>query len=190
MANSTLIDEIRQGDERAFHSLFQQYFSVLAVFAKKYVNDLDLAQDLVQEVFVKFYEQRATINVHTSLKSLLYQSVRNKCLDHLRMQQTRSEHHDRILAASANLEIDATDFMEQAELEQKVYLAISTLPEQCQRIFKMSRFEGKRNQEIADELNISKRTVETQISNALKKLRTEIIPYLKTLIIIALHIYF
>ena len=188
MTDKALIDQIKNGDERAFESLFREHFKVLSVFAKKFLNDLDAAQDIVQEVFVKFYEQRDKLEVHTSLKALLYQSVRNRCLDQIRSTQTRSGHHENILAASFGADIDTSDFMEQAELEQMIYNSIAQLPEQCQLIFKMSRLEGKKNQDIADELGISKRTVETQISNALKRLRLDLFEYLKALIIIALEI--
>jgi len=187
LTETNLIDQIKQGDEDAFEMLFKEYFKVLSVYARKFLNDLDLAQDIVQEVFVKFYEQRSTMLVHTSLKALLYQSVKNRCLDHIRSQQTRSTHHDNILSLSKGSDIDAADFMEQVELEQKIYQSIADLPEQCQVIFKLSRLEGKRNQEIADELNLSKRTVETQISNALKRLRKDIFSYLKALIIMVLE---
>jgi RNA polymerase sigma-70 factor (family 1) len=186
LTDQTLIDQIKNGDESAFEGLCREYFKVLSVFAKKFLNDLDLAQDIVQEVFVKFYEQREKLEVHTSLKALLYQSVRNRCLDHIRSQQTRSAHHEQILYQNAGSDIDSTDLIEQAELEEKIYAAIADLPEQCQLIFKMSRLDGMKNQEIADALNLSKRTVETQISNALKRLRKDIFLYLKVLILIAL----
>lgn len=189
MDDKDLFERIRGNDAAAFEQLFKAYFKVLSVYAKKYLNDLDLAQDIVQEVFVKFYERRNELEIHSSLKALLYQSVRNRCLDQLRSQQTHSSHHEQILTLNRGNDIDDADFMEQTELEERIYHAVDTLPEQCQVIFKMSRFEGKRNQEIADELQLSKRTVETQISNALKRLRKDIIPYINTLIIIVLRFF-
>lgn len=188
MSESDLLHRIHRGDEQAFEVLFKDYFQVLSVYAKRFVNDLDLAQDIVQEVFVRFYENREKLAVHTSLKALLYQSVKNRCLDHIRSEQTHHGHHEQILNLNQGSDVDAVDIMEQLELEEKIYKAISGLPEQCQVIFKMSRFEGKRNQEIAESLNLSKRTVETQISNALKRLRKDILPYLKVLIIMLLQI--
>ena len=190
MSGTQLIDQIKQGNDDAFEMLFKEYFKALTIYAKKYLNDLDLAQDIVQEVFVKFYEQRNVMMVHTSLKALLYQSVKNRCLDYIRSQQTRTTHHDNILALSKGADVDAVDYMEQVELEEKIYQSIADLPDQCQAIFKLSRLEGKRNQEIADELNLSKRTVETQISNALKRLRKDVFSYLKLLIIMLLELFF
>jgi len=189
LSETNLLQQIKQGDERAYEVLFKEYFQVLSVYAKRYVQDLDLAQDIVQEVFVKFYENRLKLVVHSSLKALLYQSVRNRCLDHIRSEQTHNAHHEQILNINKGSDIDATDFMEQVELEEKIYKSIAALPEQCQVIFRMSRFEGKRNQEIAEALNLSKRTVETQISNALKRLRKDIFPYLKALIVMLLQTF-
>ena len=190
MTDSALLDLIKKGHDHAFETLFRQYFKVLSVFANRYVQDMDQAQDLVQDVFVKFYEQRNNLEVHSSLKALLYQSVRNKCLDHLRSKQTRTEHHEKILIASQGNDIVGNDVMEELELEEKIAQVIEELPDQCKLIFKMSRLEGKRNAEIAEELNLSKRTVETQISNALKKLRKSLFQYLKVLLLIAFKIFF
>lgn len=188
LSDTDLLNRIQEGEEWAFEVLFKQYFQGLSVYAKRFLNDLDLAQDIVQEVFVKFYEQKDTLVVHSSLKALLYQSVRNRSLDYIRSRQTRSTHHEYILNMSQGQDVDGSDFMEQVELEERIYKSIADLPEQCRVIFRMSRLEGKRNQEIADELQLSKRTVETQISNALKRLRKDIFQYLKSLVIIALHI--
>ena len=139
---------------------------------------------------MKLYENKKTIQFHTSLKSFLFQSVKNKCIDHLRAKKTRSEHHERILISNSDDAVSLDDSMVQMELQERVYRAIGELPDQCQHIFKQSRFEGKKNQEIADELGISKRTVETQISNALKRLRKDVFEYLKVLIIISLSNFF
>ncbi len=185
-----LQQELSQGSEKAFEETFQTYFKVLTVFAKKFVNDLDIAEDLVQEVLLKLYENRSAIQFHTSLKAFLYQSVRNKSIDYLRSTKTKSEHHDQIKLLNQAESADWSDTMEQTELEERIANAIATLPEQCQLVFRMSRFDGKRNQEIADELKISKRTVETQVSNALKRLRKEVMPYVNLFIIIVLKIFF
>lgn len=182
-----LQQELAQGSEKAFEEVFLTYFKVLTVFAKKFVQDISVAEDLVQEVLVKLYENRKSIQFHTSLKAFLFQSVRNKSIDYLRSVKTKSEHHDQIKLVNIAEEADWNDTMEQAELEERVSNAIATLPDQCQLIFKMSRFDGKRNQEIADELNISKRTVETQVSNAIKRLRNEVLPYINLLIIMMLR---
>lgn len=178
-----LQQRLSRGDETAFQETFELYFRVLVLFATKFSLDKESAEDLVQDVFVKLYEQKDRLQFHSSLKAFLYQSVRNRCIDVIRSAKTREKHHVEI-KAGADLEgLNSEDLMMQSELEEKIYQSIKQLPDQCQLIFKMNRFEGKKNQEIAEELNISKRTVETQISKALKRLREDIYPYLDMIIV-------
>ncbi|NVK84770.1 MAG: RNA polymerase sigma-70 factor [Cytophagia bacterium] len=181
--DTALQQRLSRGDETAFQETFELYFKVLVLFATKFSLDKETAEDLVQDVFVKLYEQKERLQFHSSLKAFLYQSVRNRCIDMIRSSKTREKHHMEIKAGAELEGLNSEDLMLQSELEEKIYHSIGQLPEQCQIIFKMNRFEGKKNQEIAEELNISKRTVETQISKALKRLREDIYPYLKTLIL-------
>ena len=171
VSDQLILQQLREGNESAFESVFRQYFKVLVVYAKKYVQDFDLAQDIAQEVFAGFYERRESVSIHTSLKSFLYTSVRNKCLDELKKNQIHDKHKDMIKHTSSAIEEDS-DVVHKVELQEKIYKAIQKLPDQNQKIFRMSRLEGKSNQEIADELHLSKRTVETHISNALKTIKS------------------
>lgn len=182
--DTALQQRLSRGDETAFQETFELYFKVLVLFATKFSLDKETAEDLVQDVFVKLYEQKERLQFHSSLKAFLYQSVRNRCIDMIRSSKTREKHHVEIKAGAELEGLNSEDLMLQSELEEKIYHSIGQLPEQCQIIFRMNRFEGKKNQEIAEELNISKRTVETQISKALKRLREDIYPYLKTLILV------
>lgn len=175
MSEQELLEKLAKGDHSAFEKIFETFYKPLVVFALKLVNDRDLARDLVQEVIVNFYEKRKEINIHTSLKSLLYQSVRNRCLNHIKRESVIRNHHEAIYIQKMNSEKDFVDVVEETELENRIYKTISELPSQCKKIFEMSRFQGKANAEIAEELSISKRTVETQISNALKKLRIKLL---------------
>jgi len=178
-----LQQRLSRGDETAFQETFELYFRVLVLFATKFSLDKETAEDLVQDVFVKLYEQKDRLQFHSSLKAFLYQSVRNRCIDLIRSSKTRERHHVEIKAGAELEGLNSEELMIQSELEEKIFQSIQQLPEQCQLIFKMNRFEGKKNQEIAEALNISKRTVETQISKALKRLREDIYPYLDMIII-------
>ena len=140
-----------------------------------------MARELVQDVFVSFYEKRSEIKIHTSLKAHFYQSVKNKCLNQIKRDQIRRDHHANIFIDKKNDEAIFEDKLEETELEYRIFAVVQTLPEQCRRIFEKSRFKGDTNQEIADELNISKRTVETQISKALRVLREKLSDYLVVL---------
>ncbi len=178
MGEKELLEGIAAGSEKAYRQLFDQYFEPLTYFAYKYLQDIDVAQDLVQEAFGNLYEKRRELNITLSLKSYLYRSVQNSSFNVLRQNQMKEKHHAAIKSNSETVFTDQT--IELNELELKIHRAIDKLPEQCGRIFKMSRFENLTNQEIADQLGISKRTVETQISKALRELR-------KTLIIFVLE---
>jgi len=179
-----LLKGIADGEESAYKELFIRYYAQLVVFARKVVYDDDLARDLVQDVIVAFYEKRQDIKIHSSLKAHLYQSVRNRCLNQIKHSQIRRDHHANIYQTKKNDEAYVEDKLQETELEQRIFSVIQTLPTQCKRIFEMSRFDGTSNQEIADKLDISKRTVETQISKALKVLRTQMSGYLEFAVLV------
>ncbi len=169
MTDEQLLQGLYDGSEEAYRNLFFTYFEPLTFYANKYLNDWDASRDMVQEVMSHLFENRATIEINESLKSFLYKAVGNRSLNVLRHEEVKSRHHSIIKSHSD--EISEDDSMELSELEARINKLMNELPEACQRIFRMSRIEEKSNQEIADELNLSKRTVETQISKALKFFR-------------------
>ncbi len=185
MIDQVLWQKIKKGEDKAFEILFREHFKALSIYALRYTQDIDVAQDLTQEVYLKLFEQRENLEIHTSLKSFLYTSVRHRCMDYLRAQKVRSEHSEKVLREEKNRDVDDSDWIAQSELQEKIYEAVHQLPEKSRNIFRLSRFEGKKNQEIADELGISKRTVETQISNALKRLKRILSDYLTTIVVLA-----
>lgn len=131
---------------------------------------MDAARDVVQEVMSHIYENRQNLRIQESLKAFLYRSVSNRSLNILKHNEVKSRHHHLIKENSDDSY--QHDLIELSELEAHISKLIEELPTECRRIFKMSRLDHKSNQEIADELNISKRTVETQISKALKIFKT------------------
>ncbi|WP_010664387.1 RNA polymerase sigma-70 factor [Marinilabilia salmonicolor] len=165
---------IAAGDESAFRHLFDAYYQLLVTFAFRFLNDLDSSRNVVQDVFVSLYDKRESISIHTSLKAHLYQSVRNRALNVLKRDKMQREHHHRIFEeqseGDAYEEISGVD-----EMQNRIAKVVDALPPQCQKIFIMSRRDGVANGEIADQLSISKRTVETQISKALKKIRKDLL---------------
>jgi RNA polymerase sigma-70 factor (ECF subfamily) len=184
MDEQELISGLERGSEAAFEQLFLRYYAGLVSFAHKLVADDDLARELVQDVFVQFYEKRESIGIHTSLKAHMYQSVRFRCLNYLKRQSLIRGHHQVIFEETKESEAYYHDALEQTELEIKLFSLIQSLPEKCREVFELSRFEGFSNQEIADKLELSKRTVETQISKALKFLRDNIVELQISILII------
>ena len=165
-----MINGIRQGHESAFAQLFESYYRPLSIFASRFVSDLETAKEIVQDFFVHLFENCQTLVITTSLESYLYQSVRNRCLNHIQSQKVRKKHLDQYGKEMPSTE-DLESLIRETELEHQIFQIISNLPPQCQKIFRLSRVKGLRNQEIAEILKISVRTVETQVSKALKILR-------------------
>jgi RNA polymerase sigma-70 factor (ECF subfamily) len=168
-----MVKGLRSGRESAYEQLFKDYYKPLTVFANGYVEDLESGKEIVQDLFVHLYEKRKTLVITSSIKSYLYQSVRNRCLNHIKHRQMQRIHHDRMKPAK-DFSDDLEERIRENELEHLVFKVVDKLPPQCKKIFTMSRVSGLNNGEIAEQLNISKRTVETQISNALKILREKL----------------
>ena len=175
MKNSEIhmIKGLRSGRESAYDQLFKEFYRPLSVFANSFVLDLETAKEIVQDLFVHLYEIRSTLVITTSVKSYLYQSVRNRCLNQIKHQQVQKMHYDQI-QLEQDFSEDLEDKITETELEHMIFKVVDQLPPQCRRIFNMSRVSGLSNGEIAEQLEISKRTVETQISNALKVLREKL----------------
>ena len=194
MDDIQLIEGLAKGNRKAYEELFLKYYSSLVVFAQKLVNDTDMAKEIVQDTFVHFYEKRVEIKIHTSLKAHLYQSVKNRSLNYIKRENTIRAHHQLIESDLKDSQTVLNQQIEEVELEQRIFEAIKSLPDRCRDIFNKSRFEGMSNQEIADELTLSKRTVETQISKALRiireKLHDHFLITVGTLIIITICISF
>lgn len=164
-----LLSSLKKGEESAYRFIFDNYYERLVFFANKMLNDIDSSRNVVQEVIVMLYDKKDELKIHTSLNSFLHQVVRNRVLNLLKHEKMKDGHHTEILHSSDVSE--TKNDAEYNELQNAINDIVSELPPRCKTIFELSRVDGKSNQEIAEELDISKRTVETQISNALKQLR-------------------
>lgn len=165
-----LFDEIRNGNENVFNQTFDTYYSSLCFYTNKILNDFDLSRSVVQQVFVDLWIKREKLQID-SIKSYLFQSVRNAALDVLKHRKTEMKY----LSTLQKIEtVQYEDHLEEAELADRINKAIQTLPEKCRVIFIMCRFEELKYAEIAERLHISVKTVEMQISIALRKLRIEL----------------
>lgn len=163
-----------------FERLFRTRFKPLVVYALRFVKDLETARGLVQDVFITLWEKReALVSSQGEPAAYLTTSVRNRCLNYLRDQ--RKFNRDLLDFEGLMPDDDSTqpsDGIELSQLNSEITAAISQLPEKCRQIFTMSRFDGKKYQEIADELGISIKTVETQMSRALTHLRSRLAAWL------------
>ena len=184
-----LIQGLVAGHEESYNTLYNEYYLVLTVFAKNYLGDIDLAREVVQDMFVRLYESRDLLKAVDSIKAYLYKSIKNSCLNYIKSNKIHNKHKENIRIELSRTGYDILEDIEKSELEHRIFQIVSELPEKCQQIFRMSRVDGLKNEEIAREFNISKRTVETQISKALKKLRIELAPFLTILALVLAYVF-
>lgn len=171
-------------DETRFEQYFREHFQALVGFAMWYVPDSDTASEIVQEVFINFWNKRDTISPDQNIKSYLYISVKNRCLNFIRdNKKFRSYFLD--VELEMDVAVSVPDKLEQSEVALQIENAFGKLPEKCRQVFELSRLEEMKYREIAEKLNISVKTVEAQMSKALKILSSE----LKGLLIILILIW-
>jgi RNA polymerase sigma-70 factor (ECF subfamily) len=175
---------IQKGDVSTFEMLFKTHYPALCRYATAYLNDPDDAEEVVQSTFIGFWEKRRNIHIDSSLKAYLYKSVRNASLNELKRQKVRLLHANSIIAEGEKFNQPSDHLTIKTELEAKIQEAIQSLPEQCRLIFKMSRYEELKYQEIADQLHISIKTVENQMGKALKLMRIKLKDYLPLIMIL------
>lgn len=186
--NSSLLYSIRSGDEKAFETLFKDQYPILCGYARKYLNDVDQAEEIVQEMFFSFWQKKEKLEINTSLEAYLFRSVRNACLNYLKHMKIREQYKLANNQEIRQKEQEIHDYVVAIELQERIENVIDQLPPKRKKIFKMSRFEELKYKEIAEKLNISVKTVEAQLSKALKFLRLHLSDYLSLFIIFILEI--
>lgn len=190
-----MVELLKEGDERAYRYLYDRHYPILCHVAAQYVGDDFLAGTIVSDVIFHLWEIRERLSIESSLRSFLVQSVRNRCLDYLRSQQVEREQSVpgaggiEALPVVRYLKSDDSPLgkLLEEELEERVHAAIRQLPEECRKVFRLSRFEGKRNEEIAQELGISVNTVKYHIKRALALLHEDLREYLSLAVLLLLH---
>ena len=171
-------------NKAAFEELFRSYFTALCSFAQKYVNDSDEAKDIVHNVFINLWNKRSEINLDTSLKSYLFQGVHNRSLNFIRDNKKLVQFDTPQNKAELGKYLESGDHLESSEAENRINQALDDLPDKCREIFLMNRFDGLKYREIAEKLDISIKTVETQMSRALKTLRERLSDMITILIVL------
>ena len=162
--------KLKNADTDAFESLFKKYCQPLINFSRRIVNETETAENIVQDVFLKVWENRKSLKSGTSIKSYLFTIARNESLKYQRHQTVVRESEEAVRDLHSSAETPDEQFSE-SEIEFQIQRAIDLLPEKCREIFMMNRFDGLTYKEIAEVLYISIKTVETQMGRALKRLR-------------------
>ena len=153
-------------------------FPVLHRYAYTLIGDSEIAEETVHQVFLKILERKVPVDVHTSLKAYLLRCVNNECLNYIKHQKVKQKYQSHATVNMGNQVQTPSDNLAYKELEIHIKRAINDLPEQCRTIFQLSRFEELKYAEIASQLGLSVKTVESQMSKALKRLRLELADYL------------
>lgn len=157
-------------DKIQFEQLFKSHFQYLVNYGVQYVQDSNTAEDIVQKVFITLWEKRTSINPNQSVKSYLFTAVRNKCLNYIR---DNKKYRSQVLDLDCGeFDIIEEETAPQEELKQQIEHALNQLPDKCRKVFELSRLHNLKYKEIANELDISVKTVEAHMSKALKTLRT------------------
>jgi RNA polymerase sigma-70 factor (ECF subfamily) len=144
-----LIEKLKAGDPDSFSDVFSAYYKDLVFFAYSFTHELAGAEDIVQDTFVKLWEDREKLNVTVSLKSILLKTIQNKCIDWHRHKKIVNNHSIYIIDNSPLYEYDTDNYVLRSELERRIEKAIVNLPEKFKEAFEMNRFEGLKYQEIA-----------------------------------------
>ncbi|MDD4192767.1 MAG: RNA polymerase sigma-70 factor [Mangrovibacterium sp.] len=168
-----ILEEIRKDNTIPFKTLFQDYYPVLCHFAERYGLSFDVAEDLVQDLFARLWENRKSTVITTSIKSYLFQSTRNLCLNYLKHNEVKKRFRDYSLHVQSDRFYNDTIIEE--ELNYAIYQAIEDLPPKCREVLKLSRFEGKSHDEISAKMGITKKTINNQLGKAFKLIKKHLI---------------
>lgn len=182
------IEKINLGDKATFEMLFKKHYKEMCAYACRFELEIETAEEIVQELFVNIWNKRESLHISSSFRSYLFQSVRNYSLNyikHAKIKHAYKEHNQRKIQEQ---ESQVEDHLESEELKLKIQHAIDELPPERKKVFLMSRFEELKYSEIAEKLGISVKTVETQMSKALKHLKTKLSEYLPLLSMFVLKI--
>ncbi len=172
---------IRQGDLKAYERFFKGHYADIVRFTNRFVRSQQIAEEIAQEVFMYIWEKRETIEIQSSLRSYLYSAAKNRSINYLKLELPKAQAQMDISEHEVGFEAPAKDEGQAKYVSQMVKQAVDALPKKCREIFILSRNAGLTYDEIAEELDLSKKTVENQMGIALKKLREALRPLLKTL---------
>jgi len=167
----------RYNDDTSFEQLFKTHYNALHAYAQVILKDEDLAEEIVQGMFLKFWEKRQNLQIH-AIKAYLYRCVYHDSLNYLKQEKTKIKYQEFTLHTMDTEHESAAAKIELVELQKHLSGALNQLPEQCRTIFQMSRYEELKYREIADLLGLSIKTVENQMGKALKILRLRLADFL------------
>lgn len=169
--DSEIIRRIRTGDKKEFETLFRASYASLVRYAQTILKDYDTSEEIVQELFFRLWQDKESLKIESSLKGYLFRSVHNRCLHYIEHRKVVDRHAGEMASIMSEISEPVTEAIYYSELQVKVSRVLERLPARCGEIFKMSRFEGLKYNEIAEKLSVSLKTVEANMGRALKEFR-------------------
>ncbi len=169
------INALKNGNTEQFEQLFRTYYPPLCMYAGRFVNREEDAEEIVQELFFQLWQKRHDLRIHTSLKAYLYRATYTGCMDKIRKNKVRQAYQQQQVKQQEKGYEDHS--IESGEVDRIIVETLNTLPETVKKIFRMSRFEGLKYREIATQLSISVKTVEANMAKALKLFRNNLKDY-------------
>ncbi len=188
--NDQLLKAIRNGEEKAFEQLFVAYYAPLCRFVWRYIYSEVMSEELVQEVFIQVWENRKRLITGGSLRAYLYRAAKNKMLDHVKHQRVVRRHREEMMAAMNEEDFMVHNGSDESgqdvsdEFMSQVRRAVEELPKRARQVYELHQRDGLTYQEIAMVMEISPKTVESQMSRALKFLRDRLAEFLPLLIMV------
>jgi len=172
--DSEIAGRIRKGDKKEFETLFRSSYVSLVKYAKTILRDQDTSEEIVQDLFVRIWQERENIKIENSLNGYLFRAVHNRCLHYIEHRKVVEQHEASAISFQTDLISDPVEILNYKELQAKIAGILERLPERCGKIFCMSRFEGMKYAEIAKKLSVSIKTVEANMGRALREFRKEL----------------
>ena len=186
-----IIQRMVEGDENAFKYFFAIYYDDLCNFVNSYLRDETLSEDIVQSIFIYLWENRDSLPSNSSIKAYLYTATKNKSLNHLRNEKNKHRIEGALFAQTESFSDESADrYLEFEELKTILSRAVEVLPTQCKTIYQLSRDEGLSQKEIAEKLGITMKTVENQMTIAIRKIKEHLQPYQDQIFILFISINF
>lgn len=172
---------LKSGNELALKLIMERWYGRLFNFANGYLNNVGNTEEVIQDVFIQLWDHRERLSENTSINAFLFTLTRNRCIDVIRRERLTIQFYKdkqleyNYLKESFNALSDPIlDKIFEQEIQSEINSVVGSLPEQCQRVFNLSRVQGLKNREISESLNISAKTVETHITKALKLIRVNL----------------
>jgi RNA polymerase sigma-70 factor (ECF subfamily) len=178
LQNQYFLNGLTSGNEKIFRLIMEEWYSRLFNFANNYLNNEENTKEVLQDVFLKLWDNRQKLSTDTNLNAYLFTLTRNRCIDLIRreklMLQFRTDKQEEYRRLSENFEALSDPILDNLfamEIQAEINRTISELPEQCQKVFVLSRIKGMNNREISRTMVLSEKTIESHLTKALKTIR-------------------